>query len=325
MQWKEIRLWSHKYWYLMLSIVMIECFLYSLPMENYKPDYLLSALIQSLATVFALAFTITLIIAQMSDDHELSLRILLDRKTICFMLLFVFSIILATLGLLHSHYTMICSRGAVMLSGACFFFLVPYFLSVSYKINRTHELEILEKWIKARMDKLPDGKFMDELSKETLEPMMEDLRKIQTLGSIAYKKGDGTAFKKSLDVLLSLTSNAKFNDVMEAIIERFVLLGRECEEDDKKFSVLASKILDYTFTGDFPNELTSRLIEVLNDMGIETRNLKVCSMSIQVLEEIRIKTKEQKDIIDDLLKMADEGTRELKLHFQALKKPKGKT
>jgi len=166
---------------------------------------------------------------------------------------------------------------------------------------------------------------MDELSKETLEPMMEDLRKIQTLGSIAYKKGDGTAFKKSLDVLLSLTSNAKFNDVMEAIIERFVLLGRECEEDDKKFSVLASKILDYTFTGDFPNELTSRLIEVLNDMGIETRNLKVCSMSIQVLEEIRIKTKEQKDIIDDLLKMADEGTRELKLHFQALKKPKGKT
>lgn len=307
MEWKEI---LSKHWY--LPLLLIEMILFMLTREPHGLSYLLSALIQSLATVFALAFTITLIIAQMSDDHELSLRILLDEKAISFMIFFIFSIIYTTLGLQNYVSGRIWHQGAVMFSGACFFLLVPYFLSIEQKINRTYQIEVLGGWAEEKMENLPEVPFAAELSIETLEPLIDDLRKIQNFGFIAYKKNDDKAFRKSLDVLLSLAAKARNNSVMEVINARFKQIGLESKDDLNASSILASRVSSYAFTGEFDNDLTLLLVVTIADIGVETKNPEVFSLSRTVLEEIKRNAKEREKILEDLLKTIDEEIRDLK-------------
>lgn len=321
MQWKNVL-------YLMLMSIS-GLFLYQLPIQEENLSYLLSSLIQSLSTIFALFLTIILVLIQISDDRHLSFKILLDKKTLSFMGFFIFTILFMSAGLLNCWNLVIYARFGIIFSGTCFFLLIPYFWSVAHKIDRTYQLRMLEGWSESEMDKLPDIEFTHERSREPLEPLAEHLRKIRNLGYIAYKEGDDKNFGESLKILLSLASMARSNDVMETTVERLAQLGKESERDVRTFLIFASRILEYIFTGQYPVDLTSLLVDVLNEIGIETRDWKICSVSIETLEEIRDKTRELRDVraiteewvdlYDDLLKMTDEEIKELNLRLQVLR------
>lgn len=319
MQWKRVEMELERDWFFVLLIILAIVFSL-LPIQPNNLDFLLSALIQSMSTVFALLFTIILILIQMSDDRDISLRILFDRWTIVFMALLVTCIIVLSIGLLDCKNIEVCSRCGIVLFVTCFALLAYYFWVIANRINRIKQLEILKKWAKSEIDKLYITEFTDELSKQVLEPLTENLRKIQNIGFIACKEHDEKAFRKVSDVMLSLASEATSNSIMEAIISRLINIVIE-KDDVTTFLIFGSKTLEYALTGTFPNDFTSLLVDALNKIGLSTSSIEICSGSLAALEDVKWKIRKRESVCSnagDLLEMVDNVTNELKSHLQYL-------
>lgn len=114
--------------------------------ENPQSLYLLSAVAQSLAAVFALVFTITLIVAQLTSKY--SHRILgtyFDTFTIAYIFFFILVILFPIFLLAFAKPKPIFVEISLFLSSLCLLFLIPYFLSFRDKLNPIFSIQRLER------------------------------------------------------------------------------------------------------------------------------------------------------------------------------------
>ena len=129
---------------IVILIIMFSVFLFCVK-SSYDPggrDYLLSAVSQVLGATFALVFTITFVIAELSAKY--SSRMLegfFTKWVVAYMSLFIVSIVFPLLVLMH--ISDLAVKVSLILCAACLLLLIPYFVSIRENISPKNFLENL--------------------------------------------------------------------------------------------------------------------------------------------------------------------------------------
>jgi len=146
---RDLKLLIENYWpWYLLALLIFLCFWLFLPLGTDEQGirYLLSAIPQLLAAVFALVFTITLVAAQMGKSPYGIKTIFYNKITIIMMILFISAILLplVTLQIAELQTAYICLLEIInltwinfilALTALCLLLLIPYLLHVSNVIR----------------------------------------------------------------------------------------------------------------------------------------------------------------------------------------------
>jgi len=118
-----------KYWIFILLIIIYWIISFAIgEIECNSKNYILSSISQGLAALFALIFTVSLIIAQISEKYSSqALEYLYSKRFIFFAFLFTFGIFFPLIAMkLDSDLYVNFSIG---IAGTCIILLIPFFLS----------------------------------------------------------------------------------------------------------------------------------------------------------------------------------------------------
>ena len=106
--------------------------------------YLLSAIVQSLAAIAALVFTISLVVAQISSRYSLHvLKGFFDKYTVGYIILFIISILLLFWQLADTNTKLV--KLSLIFATACVIFLFPFFLFIREKLDPVFQINEMAK------------------------------------------------------------------------------------------------------------------------------------------------------------------------------------
>jgi len=131
-------------WFFIFYILDIPDIKDSQGREQTQTLYLLSAVSQSLAAVFALVFTISLVVAQLSSkySHRI-LSSLFDKPTLLYISLYVIAILLPFW--LIAEFNRFAIKISLSLAATCLVVLIPYFLKFREKLDPEFQINELQK------------------------------------------------------------------------------------------------------------------------------------------------------------------------------------
>ena len=187
--------------------------------DAVKRSYL-SAVGQSLASILALVFSMSLVIVQLSSNY--SQRVIgnfFDAWTIVYILLFIGTVFVSFWFL--GKPTADKVKVSLSLGAACLLILVPYFLSFRDRLDPVRIVNDLEEDARQVVDQ-------DSRSKEAAA--------LDNVAMRAYGLNDYDTFREAADALLRLADRAYRGDNTEAgadIVERLKLVGLLTIEDPR--------------------------------------------------------------------------------------------
>lgn len=117
-------------------------------------NYILSSISQGLATIFALVFTMTLVMAQISTKYSArTTHLILSRTTLFVMFLYVVGIILPLFAMRSQSETLLFL--CIILAVVCVSLLIPYFFYLKKRFDPRYYIEsLLERVNQAYVEKL---------------------------------------------------------------------------------------------------------------------------------------------------------------------------
>ena len=234
----------------MLTVILFvatESIFLSLPISSDTDiQYFLSAISQALAALFALVFTIVLVVSQMASVHSHRLMdLVFGRKTKAYMTLFAFAVIIPFIALRTSYLRMTLVQVSGTLAIGCILYLIPFMLTV--KENLKIESVILNL-SRRSVDKIKSnlkGEY-DEylLSKKEEKVFLEEIRIIDNIALSAWNRKDYDTFQVAIERLLWILSEIKNWHTIERIRIRLEDIGRIVVKDARATNIVLDSIRD---------------------------------------------------------------------------------
>jgi hypothetical protein len=178
--------------------------------------YLLSALAQSMAAIFALVFTILLVITQLSSTYSHRIpSILIDRITLIYMFIFISAIVITLWSIIMAE-KIYWVKISISLSILCVYALIPFFLRFRELLNPEY---LLLKLNEAAQNKIKSNAIN--------EP--EEIKMIEDITLKASDLRDYEALKLGAEILSNLSFLAaqqignEYKNINTKLIETSIL------------------------------------------------------------------------------------------------------
>lgn len=233
---------KYEKWIISAFIAIIVFFALCLIRSNTNPEnarYILSAISQGLAALFALVFTITLIVAQLTGSYA----IILKKENEFIFLMVVFGVgIIIPLIILDLGFWCWWVNGAISFSIFCIAALIGHFAGI---INE----ELKYAWI----EKLP-GEIVDAIGLGNIPRASREIKDLGMLGRDRAKKGEEDQVMYvirglRLAGLEAVGKGKEFEDIASASINELREVGLEAARkklDAQKARALFSGIIGFT-------------------------------------------------------------------------------
>ena len=208
--------------------------------------YFLSATSQALAALFALIFTITLVISQLASTHSNRLLgYIFDKKTMIYMGLFSIAVIIPLIGLKNLYY----KEFFVLISGSlaifCIVCLIPFLLSLKEKLKIDSLIKSLANTCSIAITKNLKGEYEEyHLSEEEKERYWKEITIIDNIALSGWNRKDYDTFQTSIQSLLSTVKNIKNWPTIEQIRIRIEEIGRIIIEDPRATNIILDSLKD---------------------------------------------------------------------------------
>lgn len=240
---------------MVILIIVFSAFLFCLK-PSYDPggrDYLLSAVSQVLGATFALVFTITFVIAELSAKY--SSRMLegfFTKWVVAYMFLFILIIVFPLLVLMH--ISDLAVKVSLILCATCLLLLIPYFVSFKKNISPKNFLENLL------------AKAVKNLHKT--HKMPEERKTIDNVVMSSYSFKDYDTFEIGLEKLGQLAiavEEEKYFPFDPDVLRRIKNIGLATIEDSRALNLV---------------------IIILTKIGYEAIDKKCLTSSIETIESL---------------------------------------
>jgi len=231
--------------------------------KNPQTLYLLSALVQSLAAIFALVFTISLVAAQLFSrySHRM-LATIFDKYTIGYICIFIFTIMLCllTINKATNHHLVKISLSSGSLS---LLLLIPYFLRFKELLNPEYTIknlkQVTEKKIIENPERIPD-----------------EITRLDNFAMSALALKDYDTFVAGIRSL-------------ESLVKIIVLENRNIGEYERTFfesmfKNLTSRLRDIAISGIDDPRTPYVVIDSLKRIGVTSANEKIDTYSTSICE-----------------------------------------
>ncbi|KYK34929.1 MAG: hypothetical protein AYK18_13550 [Theionarchaea archaeon DG-70] len=227
--------------------IVIEGFFLSLPISSDTDiQYLLSALSQALAALFALVFTIILIVSQMASiySHRL-MDSVFNKKTKAYMTFFAFAVIIPFIALRTSYLRTAFVQVSGTLAIACILYLIPFILLTKENLKiESLTLNLSKKSVEKIKSNLKGGYEEHYLSKEEKEIFFEEIKIIDNIACSAWNRKDYDTFQTVVEKMLWILSESRNWPTIEEIRTRIEDIGRIVAKDARATNIVLDSMRD---------------------------------------------------------------------------------
>jgi hypothetical protein len=258
-------------------ISIIAFFVLCLIRSNANLDnarYILSAISQGFAAIFALVFTITLIVAQLTGSYAIILK--KEKEFIFLMIIFGIGIIIPLI-ILNLGFWFIGVNGAIAFSIFCIAALIQHFAGI---INE----ELKYAWI----EKLP-GEVEDSIDSQNIPRASVKIEELGMLGKdVARKRVEDQAISVIRGLqragLKAIEGGKEFGDIVYTSIYELYGVGLEAARkklDAQKARELFSDIIGFTVV---TFSATASALNALKDVGTKAAKADMGDATFSAME-----------------------------------------
>jgi hypothetical protein len=232
---------------IILLFLTAEIMFISLPLGTETDiQYLLSAMSQALAALFALVFTIVLVVSQMASVHSHRLvDSVFGRETKTYMAFFALAVIVPFIALKTQHYRKIFVWISGTLAIVCIVYLIPFMLSVKENLKiESLLINISERSISKIRSNLRGNYEEYHLSNIEKDECWEEIRIIDNIALSAWNRRDYDTFQIAINRLLWIVTEIENWRTIQEIRIRFEEIGRIVVRDVRAANIMLDSILD---------------------------------------------------------------------------------
>lgn len=230
-----------------ILFVATESIFLSLPISSDTDiQYFLSAISQAMAALFALVFTIVLVVSQMASVHSHRLMdSVFDSKTKAYMTLFAFAVIIPFIALRTSYLRMIFVQVSGTLAIACILYLIPFILAVKENLKIESVILNLSRKSADKIKSNLKGKYEEcRLSKKEEEVFLEEIRIIDNIALSSWNRKDYDTFQVAVERLLWILAEIRNWHTIERIRIRLEDIGRIVVKDARATNIVLDSMRD---------------------------------------------------------------------------------
>jgi hypothetical protein len=268
---------KYEKWIISAFIAIIAFFVLCLIRSNANLDnarYILSAISQGFAAIFALVFTITLIVAQLTGSYAIILK--KEKEFIFLMIIFGIGIIIPLI-ILNLGFWFIGVNGAIAFSIFCIAALIQHFAGI---INE----ELKYAWI----EKLP-GEVEDSIDSQNIPRASVKIEELGMLGKdVARKRVEDQAISVIRGLqragLKAIEGGKEFGDIVYTSIYELYGVGLEAARkklDAQKARELFSDIIGFTVV---TFSATASALNALKDVGTKAAKADMGDATFSAME-----------------------------------------
>jgi hypothetical protein len=268
---------KYEKWIISAFIAIIAFFALCLIRSNANLDnarYILSAISQGFAAIFALVFTITLIVAQLTGSYAIILK--KEKEFIFLMIIFGIGIIIPLI-ILNLGFWFIGVNGAIAFSIFCIAALIQHFAGI---INE----ELKYAWI----EKLP-GEVEDSIDSQNIPRASVKIEELGMLGKdVARKRVEDQAISVIRGLqragLKAIEGGKEFGDIVYTSIYELYGVGLEAARkklDAQKARELFSDIIGFTVV---TFSATASALNALKDVGTKAAKADMGDATFSAME-----------------------------------------
>jgi len=269
---------EYEKWISSAFIAILFFFALCLIRSNTNPEnarYILSAISQGFAAIFALVFTITLIVAQLTGSYA----IILKKENEFIFLMVVFGVgIIIPLIILDFGFWCWWVNGAIAFSIFCIVALIQHFAGIIKE-------ELKYAWI----EKLP-GEIVDAIGLGNIPRAAREIKDLGMLGIDMAKKGEEDQVMYvirglRLAGLEAVGKGKEFEDIASASINELREVGLEATRkklDAQKARALFSDNI-IGFTG-VPFSATASALDALKDVGTKAAEADMGDATLSAID-----------------------------------------
>ena len=268
---------KYEKWIISAFIAIIAFFALCLIRSNANLDnarYILSAISQGFAAIFALVFTITLIVAQLTGSYAIILK--KEKEFIFLMIIFGIGIIIPLI-ILNLGFWFIGVNGAIAFSIFCIAALIQHFAGI---INE----ELKYAWI----EKLP-GEVEDSIDSQNIPRASVKIEELGMLGKdVARKRVEDQAISVIRGLqragLKAIEGGKEFGDIVYTSIYELYGVGLEAARkklDAQKARALFSDIIGFTVV---TFSATASALNALKNVGTKTAEADMGAATLSAID-----------------------------------------
>ncbi len=268
---------KYEKWIISAFIAIIAFFALCLIHSNANLDnarYILSAISQGFAAIFALVFTITLIVAQLTGSYAIILK--KEKEFIFLMIIFGIGIIIPLI-ILNLGFWFIGVNGAIAFSIFCIAALIQHFAGI---INE----ELKYAWI----EKLP-GEVKDSIYSQNIPRASVKIEELGMLGKdVARKRVEDQAISVIRGLqragLKAIEGGKEFGDLVYTSLYELYGVGLEAARkklDAQKARALFSDIIGFTVV---TFSATASALNALKDVGTKAAKADMGDATFSAME-----------------------------------------
>jgi hypothetical protein len=234
--------------------------------------YFLSATSQTLAALFALVFTIVLVVGQMASVHSNRLfSLLFDRITVFYMFFFAFSVIFPLIVLKGRVYKQELALVSGTFAIGCIVDLIPFVLSLKEDLRIESLIDRLSKESIKKINSELEGGYKEyHLSEWEKEEFWEEIMTIESIAFSAWNRKDFDSFRISLQKLLWIITEIRNWETIQKITIELRDIGENVISDTIAIKILMDAIRD-SFPKISENEKGYPITELLGDYAYLTK------------------------------------------------------
>lgn len=259
---------------IILLFFIAEIVFISLPLGTETDiQYLLSAMSQALAALFALVFTIVLVISQIASVHSHRLvDSVFGRETKTYMAFFALAVIVPFIALKTQYYRKIFVWMSGTLAIFCIVYLIPFMLSVKENLKIESLLITMSERSISKIRSNLKGNYEEyQLSKTEQDEWWEEIRIIDNIALSAWNRRDYDTFQIAINRLLWIITEIDNWRTIQEIRIRLEEIGRIVVRDVRAANIMLDSIRDMlplvtTNDKDYP---LKGLLEDYRDLSID--------------------------------------------------------
>lgn len=252
---------------IILLFLAVEIVFISLPMGTHTDiQYLLSAMSQALAALFALVFTIVLVVSQMASVHSHRLvDSVFGRETKIYMAFFAMAVIVPFVALKTQYYRKVFVWVSGTLAIVCIVYLIPFMLSVKENLKIESLLINISKRSVSKVRSELRGNYEEyHLSEIEQDECWEEIRIIDNIALSAWNRKDYDTFQIAINKLLWILTEIRSWHTIQEIRGRIGEVGRIITNDSRAINIVLDSIRD-SFSCICENERNYPIKELLED------------------------------------------------------------
>jgi hypothetical protein len=259
---------------IILLFLITESMFLSLPLGTSTDiQYLLSAMSQALAALFALVFTIVLVVSQMASIHSHRLvDSVFGKATKFYMTFFALAVITPFIALKTQYYRVVFVWISGTLAIICIIYLIPFMFSVKENLKIESLLISTSRKSAEKVKSSLQGKYKEyKLSKTEQDEFWEEIRIIDNIALSAWNRKDYDTFQIAISRLLWIVTEIKNWHTIQEIRIRLEEIGRDVVKDIRASKIVLDSIRDVLplVTTDKKNYPLRGLLEDYCDLSID--------------------------------------------------------